>query len=558
MYSRVSVEELYGRIADQNAPDFDLYLAMERWYDWSRSNIDASAVRDEWETYLRKEAASERPQDDLHFYVHIPFCRQICRYCCYYKTVFAQERAAAYLHWLEGAMDFFAPAFAKRAFQTLYVGGGTPSVLTAAQIARLFEIISSRFSFSPGGEHAFECNVDSVDAEKLDALAQAGVNRISMGVQTFDSTILNAEHRGYQTPESVRRAVALVQASGKFVLSLDLIVGLHGDTPEGYLRSIDELLDLNPTEVCTYSLHPTRSYFSSYGEQWNAGSYFHDLAQQYLDIVPVMERLGADRGYQMSTMDGRSWGFRKRSMPPRFFSAVYSDTAPEMAGLFALGPSSWSRIRGALRYAQDEEIPSDFDAARPLFNAQRITGRDEMIAYAMRCARAGRPVELGAVHALFGETMASEFEMVARQLEASGTLAREGEEVHFPPDARQRFIAGLRFLDPAYLQELVVTDIVVRATDPIVLRISHVSPNRHFAAITGRIGLAVIRNAQPCEQENEIIELAVRVFRALGDRRANVSLPEFTDDYFRYLDRYLERLRREGRYGELPVEMLVV
>ena len=119
--------------------------------------LSSADIRELCHNALEEERRGDRPRNDLHFYLHIPFCRQRCSFCYYHLApVEDGSKLKAYLDATLQSLDFHRPAFAKRNFQTLYVGGGTPTILNPEQIDRFLGAVFERFSFDPNGEKSFE------------------------------------------------------------------------------------------------------------------------------------------------------------------------------------------------------------------------------------------------------------------------------------------------------------------------------------------------------------------------------------------------------------------
>src|SRR3989338_5730383 len=119
-------------------------------------------------------------------YVHIPFCQRKCLFCSFVVSVGNEQRMTPYLE----AVNLESALYGKETLQTLYVGGGTPSYLHHNGLSRLLSILKERFCFFEGMEFTLECNPESVDRQKADMLREAGINRISLGVQSFHDRYL--------------------------------------------------------------------------------------------------------------------------------------------------------------------------------------------------------------------------------------------------------------------------------------------------------------------------------------------------------------------------------
>jgi oxygen-independent coproporphyrinogen-3 oxidase len=178
-------------------------------------------------------------------YVHIPFCAHRCDYCDFATWT---DRA----HLIDDYVDACVTDLRRRdapAATTVFFGGGTPSLIAGDQLARILAAIDR----APDAEVTVECNPDSVDAAKFAAYRAAGVNRLSIGVQSMASHVLVALNRTHD-PANVERAVHLARAAGFTRLNLDLIYGTPGETLADWERTVAGALALGPEHISAYAL----------------------------------------------------------------------------------------------------------------------------------------------------------------------------------------------------------------------------------------------------------------------------------------------------------------
>ncbi|MFC0298388.1 radical SAM family heme chaperone HemW [Geobacillus jurassicus] len=186
-------------------------------------------------------------------YFHIPFCAHICHYCDFNKVFAAGQPIDDYLRAMDKEMAWTAAEFG-RALKTLFIGGGTPTVLEPAQLGRLLESIHRHFQFDPQTvEFTVEANPDGLTDEKLAILRDAGVNRLSLGVQTFDDQLLQAIGRTHRRGDAMR-AVVMAREAGIDNISLDLMYGLPGQTLGQFLADLETAFSLHVPHLSAYSL----------------------------------------------------------------------------------------------------------------------------------------------------------------------------------------------------------------------------------------------------------------------------------------------------------------
>jgi len=186
-------------------------------------------------------------------YLHIPFCNTKCDYCDFYSLAGKIDRADAYLDALAREMDLHRDFFGKSRPRTIFIGGGTPTLLATAQLERLLGLLRHFADFSLLGEFTVEANPNTFDADKARVLTAGGVNRLSFGAQSFVPAELTTLQRDHD-PESVPAAFATARAAGIENLNLDLIFGIPGQTLASWAHSLNRALELQPTHMSCYSL----------------------------------------------------------------------------------------------------------------------------------------------------------------------------------------------------------------------------------------------------------------------------------------------------------------
>lgn len=193
-----------------------------------------------------------RDEARLGLYVHVPFCAVRCSYCHFSTAAFSGAGVEKWFAAIEREAELRAPLAAGHAFTSLFFGGGTPSALSARQFGRLAAILRAHFTLAPGAEVTLEANPESVRAGLLDAWASAGVNRLSLGVQSFDPgelALLGRIHDDARPAE----AVALARAHGFERLSLDLMFGFPGHGASAFARTLERALELGPEHLSAYA-----------------------------------------------------------------------------------------------------------------------------------------------------------------------------------------------------------------------------------------------------------------------------------------------------------------
>lgn len=206
---------------------------------------------------MRTGGATALPRSVRSLYLHVPFCAHKCHYCDFYSLVDTQDRQEAFVERLIRELHGLAPFAAGGPLRTLFVGGGTPSLLRVELWEKLLGTLAGQFDLSEirggRGEFTVECNPESVSQELLKMLRTGGVDRISMGAQSFHKAHLKTLER-LHNPENVAPAIAMARDAGIERLSVDLIFGVPGQTLDDWRRDLDAALALGTEHLSCYNL----------------------------------------------------------------------------------------------------------------------------------------------------------------------------------------------------------------------------------------------------------------------------------------------------------------
>lgn len=185
-------------------------------------------------------------------YLHIPFCKQACSYCDFYFVTRTGEQPDFVESMVREIHSYADTDFVNEKVETLYIGGGTPSLLSTEQLEQLMEAVRDTFD-TDIRETTIEMNPDDVTKEYLDALRDMGINRASMGVQSFNPELLKFMNRAHDRQEALK-CLELLSKSGFQTFTVDLIYGNPGQSLEELEDDVRELLQFDPPHVSAYSL----------------------------------------------------------------------------------------------------------------------------------------------------------------------------------------------------------------------------------------------------------------------------------------------------------------
>ena len=182
-------------------------------------------------------------------YIHIPFCKSICTYCDFCKQFYNEINVKQYLDALNNEI---LDRYNGEELETLYIGGGTPSSLNINELKKLFNILK-QLNLEKIKEFTFECNVNDITTELINILKENKVNRISIGVESFDKKKLKFMER-FSNFEDVQNKINLIKSIGINNINIDLMYGIPGETLKVLKKDLDLILKLKPTHISTYSL----------------------------------------------------------------------------------------------------------------------------------------------------------------------------------------------------------------------------------------------------------------------------------------------------------------
>ena len=225
-------------------------------------------------------------------YVHLPYCASRCGYCAFVITTDGSSRGV-YMEALEREASLLAPEAGGTHFDAVYLGGGTPSLLPPENVARLLEVLRARFAIAEGAEVTLEANPEDVTGEIVRAWIGAGVNRVSVGVQSLEDAELTAVGRRHDAGRA-RAALATVTGAGLSV-SGDLILGLPEQTRESFRRSLAGLIEAGVGHVSIYLLESEKTKTMEEDRRVHPERYLTDdeQADAWLEMGETLAAQGA-------------------------------------------------------------------------------------------------------------------------------------------------------------------------------------------------------------------------------------------------------------------------
>lgn len=233
----------------------------------------------------------ERP---MGIYIHIPFCNKKCDYCDFVSYSMDRKAQEQYLAALFAEIDLVKDRFLDRTFDTIYIGGGTPSIVFEGFIAALARKIYSSFHIEPKAEFTIEVNPSSFTREKFFEYAEAGINRISVGVQCLDSRVL-ANHGRIQSVDSIKETFDLLKQSQFSNVNGDVMIGLPGQSTQSVLDTINFLIKHRVKHISLYSLQVEKHTYLY--DKWRRGKIKLPSEEDVVKIYKQANKLLKKNGF---------------------------------------------------------------------------------------------------------------------------------------------------------------------------------------------------------------------------------------------------------------------
>jgi oxygen-independent coproporphyrinogen III oxidase len=393
-------------------------------------------------------ASPPRPGVPLGLYLHIPFCRKRCKFC--YFRVYTDknfDEIGTYLDALSREVELLAqqPAVAGRKLRFVYVGGGTPSYLSAKQLHGLVDRLKAALPWDGAEEITFECEPGTLSEAKLEAIRAIGTTRLSLGVENFNDEILRENGRAHVGME-IDRCLPWIQRVGFEQLNIDLIAGMVGESWETWRETIERTIEVGPESVTIYQME--LPYNTRYAAGLLAGSLDRPLADwdtKRAWHAYAIERL-AEAGYERSS----AYTMVKGGAGVRF---VYRNSVWQGCDLLGTGVASFGHVNGVHMQNLDgwgEYIATLRDGRLPLGRAFATRDHDRLTRELILQLKLG---ELGGGYfqEKFGVDVFDAFREPFARLAERGMLTLEPDRVRLTPPGLLRVDSLLpEFYDTPY------------------------------------------------------------------------------------------------------------
>ena len=363
----------------------------------------------------------------LGVYLHIPFCRKRCHFC--YFRVYTNKNAQQVERYLDLLVREWELLSSRRALDGrridfVYVGGGTPSFLSTAQLRGLVSRLTAATPWTGAEEITFECEPGTLTDAKLAVIRELGVTRLSLGVENFDDGILELNGRAHRSPE-IARAYDAARALDFPQINIDLIAGMLGETDANWTRTVERTLALDPDSVTIYQMELPFNTTISADMLKGTGQFEHHVAswdtrrRWMREAFEALERGGYTIGSAYTAVKD-----------PSRTKFLYRDRLWEGADLAALGVASFGHVNGV--HMQNLDTWDAYEAALdtgqlPLGRAYRPSAEERLIRELVLQLKRGviRPQYFAGK---FGVDVSDRFDVQWRRLEADRYLAERSAD----------------------------------------------------------------------------------------------------------------------------------
>ncbi|NPV26866.1 MAG: radical SAM family heme chaperone HemW [Firmicutes bacterium] len=358
----------------------------------------------------------------IALYIHIPFCLRKCQYCDFYSIPVESQDIDGFIQALRRELGLYAAQLPeeKRRLQSVYLGGGTPTCLSTRNLACLLDDCRQRFDWLPEAEVTIEANPGTLDQAKLEYLLAAGVNRLSLGVQTFDDRLLRNIGRIHSAEQAIE-AYEMASQAGFANINLDLMYGLPGQTLADWESTVKLALEMAPAHLSAYSLKIEPG--TPFGERYARG----ELCLPDEDEEAAMYKIIIDQAVNHGYVHYEISNFARPGREARHNLTYWLNQ--EYLGV---GPAAHSYV-GGVRWAN----LADLDAYRatlasgllPIAERETITPELERAETMFLGLRLLRGVSRSEWWQRFGLTLEEAYPTVIPRLLAQGLLSDHGDRL---------------------------------------------------------------------------------------------------------------------------------
>lgn len=454
--------ELYKKFLKKFKPYYNVFFLADLMH-WvgEKKFVNAKLIKRKWEKHV-KLIENKKAGNVLNFYIHIPFCQSKCNYCMYYSEVADRVKLESYIENLIKQIIFFKNTFSDIEFNSLYIGGGTPSILSEKQLNGLLSILFESFKFKKDGEKTFESNPESASLKKFKLLKKFGFNRISLGVQTFNNKVQMHTERSYNSYKFLSEFISQAKEFG-FEVNTDIMVGLKDDTARTVTDSFIELTKMHPDTITMYPLKPPQKYLEEYcnNDYYSFNARLNKKAGKVRrKLKSIEDELGyyiVDRGFEIFSSTEPVFYNKKFKASYKY---DYDYTSPinfsSPCSLFALGTRASSYIFNSLQYHFISGGKNfNFNPDEKKYWTLEYDLKDEMRYFILQHLSCRLCFSQKSFKEFFNTDFKINFKEAINSLKKLNKIKLEGDLVFLPADPLERYICSLFFFDKKKVNNLI-------------------------------------------------------------------------------------------------------
>lgn len=351
-------------------------------------------------------------------YIHIPFCKKKCHYCDFYKTL-DTGMAESYIRALVKEMTLQKDYLENKKVKTIYLGGGTPSVLTAAQVREIIEKLGAAFDVAEDAEITMEVNPDDISRVYARDLKQAGINRISLGIQSWNNDILAFLNRRH-TADEAEQALKDILASGINNISVDLIYGIPGLQTGQWKDELQKTVNLDIKHISAY--HLTVEEDTMLGKMKKSGNFMEiseEESERQFNMLIDICRKNAFVQYEISNFCKDEW------------YSIHNTNYWKQEAYLGLGPSAHSYdgesrqwnvadLQAYIRTIEKDAVP---------FTVEVLTQKDKYNEYIMTSLRTMWGINIDKVEEKINKESRDYLNNLAARFVKYGMMKRKGSQL---------------------------------------------------------------------------------------------------------------------------------
>ncbi len=371
-----------------------------------------------WAKDFAKDIKKRQNAQGPHIYIHVPFCKTHCLYChCTKDMLTSPIQIAEYLVFLTRQLKSFAPIFSNIPMSSLFLGGGTPTILSNNELQLLLDLFNKNFVFAYKAMFSIETNPSGLTKSKVRILVKNGINRVSIGIQSLDDKVMLANARP-QTMEQAYRSVSMLRDAGIPVINIDLMAGLPAQTEESFARSLRKVLRWKPDSI---QINPFCDIDRSLYVKLNPGTDLLDIFRLRARMMLLAKQVLSSCGYAKG-----EYGFFHKKEAPFQRHAQQVGLTMKAESLLGFGPYAYSRLigKGTWFSRWDKKDPSSV-----VYEGCQISLKYYMADYLVKKAWSG--VKSTEFKNLFGQPAEHVFQKELKLLKQKNIISSDGGNIRY-------------------------------------------------------------------------------------------------------------------------------